>query len=116
LAEDLIAGRREYVLAKTEEAFRSAVDDRQFESMLNQMIETYGKPLQFEFKQDELGGKLYGSGIQKEVRKFWYAAKTTKYEKGFCFLLVEVVPDDDHLAISSFAMVTFPSGIPESLK
>jgi hypothetical protein len=50
------------------------------------------------------------------MRKFWYAAKTTKYEKGSHFLIVEVVPDGGELAVSSFAIVNFPLGIPETLK
>ena len=50
------------------------------------------------------------------MRKFWYAVRTTKYEKGSVYLNVEVVPDDSGLAMSGFSLVTFSDGVPQSLK
>ena len=116
LADDLINDRRSAIRASLEKRFRDAIDEEHFNAMLDQMIEVYGKPLDFELKQHELGSKEYDNDQTKPMRKFWYAAQTTKYEKGSHFLIVEVVPDDRRLAVSSFAIVNFPIGIPPGLK
>ena len=76
----------------------------------------YGKPIDAEFKRDEIGRKTGTGGYDKPLRKFWYALRTTKYERGTVYLNVEVVPDDGALASSGFAMVTFPLGVPPSMK
>jgi hypothetical protein len=115
LTTDLIHDRRSEIRATTEKAFRDVVDENQLGSMLDQMNESYGKPLEFKFKQAELGARAYDWGT-KPMRKFWYAAKTTRYEQGSHFLVVEVVPDGDRLAVSSFAIVSFPLGVPPNLK
>ncbi len=99
-----------------ESAFRDTVTANDFNSILDQMVQVYGKPIEFEFKREELGSKVYADGTTKAMRKFWYAANTTKYEKGSHFLIVEVVPDGGNVAVSSFAIVDFPLGIPETLQ
>jgi hypothetical protein len=101
---------------KLEKTFQNGVNSEALNSIVQQMIEVYGKPMEFEFKQDESGSKDYADGSTRPLRKFWYAAKTTKFEKGSHFLIVEVVPDGDRLAVTSFAIVNFPVGIPETLK
>jgi hypothetical protein len=80
------------------------------------MFAMYGKPLDVEYKMDQLGRKAGTGGYDKPMRKFWYATRTSKYEKGTVFLTVEVVPDEGQLASSGVAMVTFPMGAPSSLK
>jgi hypothetical protein len=100
---------------KFEVEFQTSITDEQFDSMVLQVLESYGRPLGLEFKQEESGSKMYSDGGTKPVEKFWYAAKTTKYENGY-FLIVEVVPDGSTLAVSSFSMVNFPLGVPENLR
>jgi len=90
--------------------------EEELNSTLEQMMQVYGKPIDFELKQEESGSKVYADGTTKAMRKLWYAAKTTKYEKGSHFLIVEIVPDGDKLAVSSFAIVNFPVGIRDTLK
>lgn len=114
-ATDLIQDRRRAIRIQTERVFQDLVDERHLDSILDQMNETYGKPLQFKFKQVEWGSKEYDSGT-KEMYKFWYSAQTTKYESGSHFLVVEVVQDGDRLAVSSFSIVNFPLGVPPNLK
>ena len=116
VASDLIHDRRSILRDTMENAFRETVEANDFDSIIDQMLQVYGRPIEFEFKQEELGSKLYADGTTKAMRKFWYAAETTKYEKGSHFLIVEVVPDGGELAVSSFAIVNFPLGIPETLK
>ena len=82
-------------------------------SILAQMIQVYGKPVDFKFKKQELSSK---DGTSKVIRKLWYSTQTTKYEKGSHFLLIEVVSDEGTLALSSFAIVNFPLGVPETLQ
>lgn len=116
LANDLIHDRRNTIRGRMENAFRDMVAANDFDSIIDQMVHFYGRPIEFEFKQEELGSKIYPDGTTKPMRKFWYAAKTTKYEKDSHFLIVEVVRDGKELAVSSFAIVSFPMGIPETLK
>lgn len=116
VANDLIQDRRDILRDMMENAFRDTVAANNFDSIIDQMVQVYGRPIEFEFKQEELGSKLYADGTTKVMRKFWYAAKTTRYEKGSHFLIVEVIPDGRKLAVSSFAIVNFPLGIPETLK
>lgn len=84
--------------------------------MLSQMFESYGRPLEFSFKQDELGSKTFSDGKRRAMRKFWSAARTTKYAQGSHFLIVEVVTENGTLAISSFCILNFPFGVPDALK
>lgn len=116
IANDLLRDSVKGLHQKLEKAFRDSVKEEELNSILEQMAQVYGKPMDFEFKQEELGSKVYVDGTTKAMRKLWYAAKTTKYEKGSHFLIVEVVPDGDKLAVSSFAIVNFPLGIPDTLK
>lgn len=115
-ANDLLKDRLESLHPKLEKNFRNSVNNEALNSIVGQMIEAYGTPMEFEFKLDEPGSKDYADGTTKPMRKVWYAAKTTKFDKGSHFLIVEVVPDGDGLAVSSFAIVNFPIGIPENLR
>ncbi len=116
VANDLIRDDRNILRDRMENAFRNTVVANDFDSIIDQMEKVYGRPIEFDFKQEELGSTLYADGTTRAMRKFWYAAKTTKYEKGSHFLIVEVVPDGPELAVSSFAIVNFPLGVPETLK
>ena len=84
--------------------------------MLDQIYKAYGTPLEFDFKQAEFGTKNYPDGQVKEMSKFWYAARTSKFDKGDHFLFVEVVKDEPDVAFSSFAIVRFAGEVPPSLR
>lgn len=99
-----------------EKGFRDYYDDASFSSLIDQVFAAYGKPLDVEYKMDELGRKTGSGSYDKPMRKFWYATRTSKHEKGVVFLTVEVVPDEGHMASSGFAMVTFPMGVPPRLR
>lgn len=116
IADNLLRDERANFRKLMEKGFRDYYDDASVSGLIDQMFAMYGKPLQFDYKMDELGRKTASGGYDKPLRKFWYAAKTTKYEKGTVYLIVEVVPDEGGLAGSSFSLVTFPLGVPPSLK
>ena len=116
VAGDLINQQTKAIRAKAERLLRDQVDDNGFASMLDQMYRVYGTPLEFDFKQVEVGTKRYPNGEVKEMWKFWYAARTSKFEKGNHFLFVEVVKDETHFAFSSFAIVRFSGEVPLSLR
>jgi hypothetical protein len=113
----LIEDRNKDLYLKMEKAFRDAASEKDMKPMLEQMYSVYGKPLEVEYKMDEAGFKIYGDdGTRKPMRKFWYAVRTSKAEKGTYFLFTEIVPDGESLACSSFSIVSFPLGIPPSLQ
>ena len=116
VADNLLKDDRASLRNLMEKGFRDYYTDASFSSLIDQMFAAYGKPLDVEYKMDELGRKTGAGGYDKPVRKFWYATQTTKYQKGTVFLIVEVVPDEGALAVSAFSLVTFPDGIPPSLK
>jgi hypothetical protein len=116
LAQDLINDRRDSLRLKLETSFRECITDEQLDLMLSRIAETYGKPIRLDFKQDETGLKTYTYGTAKSMIKFWYAAKTTKYETGKYFLIVEVVPDGAGLGVATFSLVGFVDSVPASLR
>lgn len=99
-----------------EKSARDYYDDSSFGSVIEEMFNVYGRPLDAEYKKDNIGRKTGTGGYDKPVRKFWYATRTTKYDKESIYLTVEIVPDGSGLASSGFSMVTFPMGVPEYLK
>jgi hypothetical protein len=116
IADDIQKDNRARLFNSMEKAFHDYYDNGAYSSLIDRMFAAYGKPLDVEFKMDELGRKTGSGGYDKPMRKFWYATRTSKYEKGIVFLTVEIVPDEGHLASSGVAMVTFPVGVPPSLK
>jgi len=116
IADNLQKDNRPMLRNAMEKTFRDYVDDAGFASMIDRMFAAYGKPLDVEYKMDELGRKTGTGGYDKPLRKFWYAMRTTKYEKGTVFLIVEIVPDEGHLAGSGVSMVTFSVDVPPALK
>lgn len=116
IADGVVRDDRAMLRNSMEKGFREYYDDAAFASIMDQMFATYGKPLDVEYKMDELGRKTGTGNYDKPMRKFWYAVRTSKHEKGVVFLIVEIVPDEGHLASSGVALVTFPMGVPPSLK
>lgn len=114
--DDMINGRGAAIRANSETTFRATMSDEQFNQTLARMSLTYGQPLEAEFKFDESGYEPRTVGGRKPMRKFWYAVKTAKHEKGTHFIFVQVVPDGERLACSAYSMVTFPNGVPTQLQ
>jgi len=116
IADNLRKNDRPKLRNAMEKGFGDYYDDAAFASLIDRMFTVYGQPIDVEYKMDQLGRKTGTGGYDKPMRKFWYATRTTKYEKGTVFLTVEVVPDEGHLASSGVALVTFPMGVPPWLK
>jgi hypothetical protein len=85
---------------------------------IRKLFDYCGRPLDSEFKHDEIGFKVYANGNQKPMRKFYYAATTTQYpKKGECFFAVEVVPADAGFKVTTFGPLRLQSGqLPEWLR
>jgi hypothetical protein len=73
----------------------------QVEAQVRKLFDYCGRPLDVDFKHDEIGFRVYATG-QKPMRKFYYAANTTQYRKGVCFFAVEVVPDGREMRVANF--------------
>jgi len=117
IVDDLIHDRRHKLRERMEKGFREYYDEESMGTIVDLMFDTYGKPLEAEYKIDEGGWKTALGGYSKPMRKFWYAARTTKHKKGTHFITVEIVPDEGGLASSGYAIVTFPLGVvPDNLK
>jgi hypothetical protein len=108
--------RRKDIRSKLERAFQESFDDSQFNSMVDRISRTYGQVLEAELKEDGEGFKTYENAETKPSRKFCYAVRTARFEKGSRFLMVEIVPDGNRLAVSEFAIVAFPLGVPSDLQ
>ena len=83
---------------------------------MDNLYQTYGKPLCADYKKNMVGQKPGITGIDRPMRKFWYAAETTRYAKGTHFIFVEVVENNNQLSCSGFAIVNFPLGVPSDMK
>ena len=116
IVDDIISGNSSDIWLLSEEAFRTSNSQKQFAQLLEQMTAAYGQPQTAEFKTDEYTFEPRTVGGRKPMRKFWYALKTNRFEKGTHFIFVQIVPDGDRPACSSFSIVTFPKGVPETLK
>jgi len=116
MAQALIEDRTKDIYQLMEKAFREAASEQDIKPMLAQLYSAYGKPLEVEFKNEEVGFKVSADGARKPMRKFWYALRTSTQLKGTYFFFTEIVPDGDSPRCSSFSIVSFSSGIPDSLK
>ncbi len=114
LVDDIIHDRRQDIYAKTDKDFQKTFTPYQFNATIQSMFDNYGRPLESVYKMNALGTKV-DSGGKKPMRKFWYAAKTSKFPTGY-YLFVEVVPNGDSLGTTGFALVTFPGGPPADLQ
>jgi len=116
VATDLLTNNVSDLYPKLERDFRDSVTEKELSMIIEQMVQAYGKPLDFEFKQQESSSRVNAQGISQPMQKLWYATKTTMYEKGSHFLIIEIVSEGDKLFVSSFALVNFPLGVPANLK
>ena len=99
-----------------EQAFREAVSEKDMRPLAEKVYSWYGKPLEAEFKSEEIGYRMNESGERMPLRKYWCAVRTTEHEKGTAFLFTEIVLDGETLACAQFSIVTFPLGVPPSLR
>jgi len=114
---NLASDRVSDALGQMELGFRQSVGSEQFERQIRKLFDYCGRPLDSEFKHDEIGFRVYAMGRQKPVRKFYYSANTTQHQKGVCFFAVEVVPDGSDLRVASFGPLKLLSGqLPEYLR
>jgi hypothetical protein len=116
LAQAIINDQTKDLYYLMEKGFRDAASEQDVKPMLAQLYSVYGKPLEVEYKSDELGFKIYTDGTKKPMRKFWYAVRTSTQPKGTYYFFTEIVPDGDSPRCSSFSIVSFPLGVPDSLK
>ena len=113
LVDDMIHDRRENISAKVDASFQKA-GPQYLNSSVDNMINQYGRPLECSYKMNEVGYRTDSEG-KRPMRKFWYSAQTTKYPNGY-YLFVEVVPGNNGLRTTGFALVTFPNGAPSNLQ
>jgi hypothetical protein len=93
---------------------RQGVGSEHLETQVRKLFDYCGRPLDSEFKHDEIGFRVYPGGRQKPMRKFYYGANTTQHKKSFCFFAVEVVPDGSDLRVANFGQLELLSGqLPE---
>src|SRR5882762_3212562 len=57
IADNLLKDKRANLRNSMEKAFKDYYDDAAFASLIDQMLAMYGKPLDVEYKMDELGRK-----------------------------------------------------------
>lgn len=114
LVDDLIHDRRQDVFAKMDSDFQKIQSRKSMDSAIQAIFDNYGQPLECTYKKNDVGIKV-DSGGQKPMRKFWYAAKTSKYPSGY-YLFVEVVANGEALGTTGFGLVTFPNGAPPDLQ
>lgn len=113
---DIVNDQPKESLDKMEKDFRRRTDINKFSLYLAQLFEVYGSLTSCKYKKYDIEVKIILSGEEKPMRKFWYACGTSKYEMGSHFLFVEVINYGTESAVSSFAIVTFPQGIPKDLQ
>jgi len=115
---DLVADRVKDAVNKMEPEFVQTAGQNLPEAAIRKLFDYCGRPLDTEFKHDEIGFKVYANGHQKPMRKFYYAASTTQYpKKGECFFAVEVVPAEGGFKVTTFGPLRLQSGqLPEWLR
>ena len=115
---DLVANRVNDAVRKMEPEVVQSLGQDQADAAIRKLFDYCGRPLDSEFKHDEIGFKVYADGREKPMRKFYYAASTTQYpNKGECFFAVEVVPADAGLKVTTFGPLRLQSGqLPEWLR
>ncbi|MGB6247485.1 MAG: hypothetical protein WBF54_00135 [Terriglobales bacterium] len=113
----LVADRVNDAVGEMEPEMFQWATREQVETQIRKLFDYCGRPLDSEFKHDETGMKVYASGHEKPMRKFYYAAKTTQYPKGVCFFSVEVVPVQSGFGVTTFGPLRLQSGeLPEWLR
>ena len=114
---DLVLNHVDDALNKMEPEVVQKAGRAQAEAAIRNLFDCCGRPLDSEFKHDEVGFKIYLDGRKKPMRKFYYAATTTQYPKGQCFFAIEVVPDDGNFKVTTFGPLKVVAGkLPDWLR
>ena len=116
---DLVGNQIRKALDRMEPEFVAAAGGRtDAEKVVIKLFDYCGRPLDSEFKHDEIGFKLSANGRKKPMRKFYYAASTNQHPKGVCFFAVEVVPGDKGgFQVTTFGPLMVVSGqLPDFLR
>ncbi len=117
LVKAILAEDWQAIRSRMEPALRDAYDLAHVRGVLDRMFAAYGKPLEAEFKSDEVGKQVYQDGTARPLRKFWYALRTSTHDKGSHFMIIAVVPGEgESLACVTFSIVSFFNGVPEHLR
>jgi len=112
--QDLVNDPVDLALEKMEPEFVNEVGRIEAEAGIRKLFDYCGRPLDSEFRHDEIGFKLYMSGRQKPMRKFFYAGSTTVHPGGHCFFTVEVVPEGQRMMVTLFGPLKLLTGqLPE---
>jgi hypothetical protein len=114
---DLVANRVNDAVDRMEPDFVKTLGRAQAEAAVKKLFDYCGRPLDSEFKHDEVGFKIYADGHKNPMRKFFYAATTDQNPKGVCFFSVSVVPGHPGLKVTEYGPLKLQSGeLPAWLK
>jgi hypothetical protein len=114
---DLVADKVNHAVSLMEPEFIRTVGSEQAEAALRKLFDYCGRPLDSEFKHDEVGFKIYLDGHKNPMRKFYYVATTDQYAKGVCFFSVSVVPNQTGLKVTEYGPLKLQLGkLPEFLR
>ena len=116
LAQAIADGNHDLIYARMFDRYRDGVSVEDSKKMLTNMYATYGRPLEFEYKLNDLGKKQFFLEQAFPIRKFWYAVRTEKSMKGKYFLTIEVANHGQSMASVGFAIVAFSQGVPPRLQ
>lgn len=112
----VIAEKNGELYSEMDSFFRKSYPPEVIPTTLEKVFGHFGKPIETEYRAEELVNWQYPDGTKKLARKFWYKVKTTNAEMGKYFLQVTVVKNGQKVACLSFSMLEFPDGIPENLR
>jgi hypothetical protein len=112
---DLVADRVDLALDKMEPQFLlGAGGETKAESVLRDLFNYCGRPLESELKHEDTGFFLFANGRRAPMRGFYYSGRTTQNPKGVCFFAVKVVPGENGMRVVSFGPLKLLAGqLPE---
>jgi hypothetical protein len=118
IANDLLQNDVKDLYKHLDVGFQMMVkDDKDVAKVLEKMYAESGRPLEFDFKISKTGIRKDGSW-ERPSRTFWYAARTSLFDKGKYFLKVEIVPayGGNPLNTSGFGLLYFKDKVPSYLQ
>jgi hypothetical protein len=113
VANGLIEGNVAAVYEVMNQPFRDSTPLAEFDP--SYLYQASGTPLEVEFKMDDAGTTMMPWG-EVPMRKYWYATRTTEYQKGTFFLFIEVVENGAELECAQFSVVSFAGEVPPQLQ
>lgn len=116
IAADVVRRDEKAIFSRLPKEIRDTMSADQILFVFDSLDTAYGRLEEYKFKKDFIGKWVSLSGSEQPMRKYWYAAKTSKHDFGTVFLTVSIVPDKDGLGCSAFEMVVFPEGTPDHMK